>query len=363
MKSTEDQLVKPKNGKGCSDVATNLRYLAMLEFIPRQPASVSVDEIIQALNQRGYLIDKRSIQRDLIKLAQTFQLLSSKQKNTKHWSYAHDAPIRLFPSMDQHTALSFQLMNAYMQPLLAPKTLESIAPLFKKSAELLSKRTEVAARWQEKILVMPLGLSRLPPKVNAEVQKVIYQALLEECALRVKYRRANASVANEHLISPLGVVVRDYISYVVLVLNRSGNKGYWPLHRFEQAVMAKDDDYVRPDLFNLEVYANAKMNFTLSTAPTLMDELPLMQLELWMDKIVAVSVIECPISSTQTVSKQADGSFLLSATVADTHELRCWIRSQGKQLEVLQPIPLRVTIAEEIAELWQKYNPAILQAI
>lgn len=358
MPTTKDEPLKkkPKKSKGASVDKTALRYLDMLEFIPRED-DVSVEEIKQALERRGYVIDKRTVQRDLNKLAKTFNLQSSRGDGpSKRWSYAQDAPVKFFPSMDEHTALSFQLMQAFLKPLMAPETLDSMEPFFKKSAELLSQRTEVAARWQEKVHVIPLGLPRIPPTVNHDVQKVIYQALLHEQPLRVHYRSRSSEVYKEHLVSPLGLVIRDHVSYLVLVMNKSGHLGCWPLQRFKDAKEDLNAEYSRPDSFNLAAYAKENIGFKMSNAPTVMGESPPLELELRMDEISAVSVAECPVSARQTMSKQADGSFLLSASVPDTHELRCWIRSLGQRVEVLAPGHLRAEIAEEIASMFQRYK-------
>lgn len=353
MPNAKDELVKrkkPKREKGYSTVYTALRYLDMLEFIPREEA-VSVEEVMQALERRGHLIDKRSVQRDLQKLAKTFSLVSSKDGRSRRWSYSEKAPVRFLPAMDEHAALSFQLIQAYMQPLLAPETLDSIAPLFKKSAERLSQRSEPPARWQEKIHVLPLGLPRIPPKIDPEVQFQVYQALLWELPLRIHYRARNSRSFKEHFITPLGLVIRDYVSYVVAAMNDTGPIRQFALHRFKDAEL-EDAEYLCPDGFNLAAYANEEFGFQMSKSKTL-------ELELWLDKEAARSVDECHISKRQSLVEQADGNFLLSARVPNTLELRRWIHSLGQQAEVLKPDFLRADFADEIAAMSKRYKTRI----
>ena len=338
----------PKREKGFSVVDTSLRYIAMLEFIPRDPESVSVNDIIQALERRGFIVDKRSIQRDLIKLSQLFKLTPSKEGQSNRWSFSEDAPIIFFPSMDEHTAISFQLIQAYMRPLLAPETLDSIAPLFKKSAERLSQRAEPPARWQEKIHVLPLGLQRITPKVDPDVQENVYQALLWELPLQIHYQPRNADNTKDYFITPLGLVIRDYVSYVVAAMKNDGSVRQFALHRFKSAEIV-DEEYLIPAGFNLAAYANENFGFQMSEATTL-------DLSLWMDKSAAVSVAECQVSERQTMIEQEDGSVILSAMVPNTLELRRWICSFGQQVEVLQPGYLRAEIAEEIGAMLKRYH-------
>lgn len=196
--------------------------------------------------------------------------------------------------------------------------------------------------------MLPLGLPRQPPKIDLEVQSMVYQALLDECPLRVGYLPRNSKKPKEYLVTPLGLVVRDYVSYIVVAMHNDGSVRYLPLHRFK-TVEPEDIDPVRPAGFNLASYANDNFGFQVGESPTL-------DLVLWMDKDAAVSVAECPVSKKQSMAEQADGSFLLSAVVPSTLELRRWIYSFGKQVEVLEPGPLRAEIAEEIAAMLQRYN-------
>ena len=337
----------PKRGEGFSVGKTSDRYLEMLELIPKEPDEVTAGEIMQVLERRGYNIDIRSIQRDLHKLAPIFRLVSSNEK-PKRWSYSEDAPVRMFPSMDEHTALSFQLMQAFMLHLLPPQTLDSINPWFKKAAVRLSQRKEVAARWQEKIHVLPLGLPRQPPTVDPRIQDEVYEALLYELPMRIHYRGRSSERFKEYLISPLGLVVRDYITYVVAAKNDDGELRQFLLHRFKDAEI-EDGEYYRPDLFNLKAYAKEKFVRQLGPSAT-------MDIKLWLDKDAAISVAECPVDKRQTLSEQADGSFLLTATVPNTQELLRWIYSLGNQVEVLKPDFWRNKVKDEISAALERYQ-------
>lgn len=358
MPATKNNPEKKKDAKrkeGFSYHETTLRHLAVLELIPRAPDSITAEEIHQALEDRLFLISKRTIQRDLDgKLSRVFKLVFREDGVTKHWSYADDAPVRIFPSMDEHTALSFQLMRVFLKPLLPPETLENIAPWFKQSAERLSQRKVATAKWQEKIHVLPLGLQRQPPTIDPKIMETVYEALLHEQSLKIHYRKRGAKSDEEYHISPLGLVLRDYVCYVVAAKNVDGEIRQFLLHRFKKA-SKEGAKYSRPAGFNLAAYAE-KMGVSKSNAPTIMGESTPIELELWMDEDAAISVAECPVSKGQQMKKQADGSFILSATVQNTQELHRWIYSFGKQVEIMQPGYLRAEVAEEIATMSKRYE-------
>ena len=52
-----------------------LRQIAMLELIPRSPRKTYTKEIKNKLADRGFEIDERSIQRDLVALERTLPLV------------------------------------------------------------------------------------------------------------------------------------------------------------------------------------------------------------------------------------------------------------------------------------------------
>jgi predicted DNA-binding transcriptional regulator YafY len=340
---------KSKRASGFKVVDTSLRYLEMLEFIPREPEAVTVEQIGQSLSRRGFDIDVRTIQRNLNTLAPIFDLTCCNEGKLNRWSYSSEAPIKFFPSMDENTALSFQLMQAFLKPLLAPETLNALDPLFRKSAERLSQRSGRSARWQEKIHVLPLGLPRKPPKVDPEVQFDVYQSLLYEFPMEIVYQARSSAKPKVYVVSPLGLVIRDYITYLVAVLHEDGSIRQFAMHRFKSAGYI-DVKYCRPAGFKLESYANESFGFLLPNESQFID------LELRMDKAAALSVIECPVSIKQVMSEGEDGSFILKATLKNTLELRRWIHAFGLQVEVLKPIWLRDDFANELAEMLKRYR-------
>ena len=54
---------------------TTIRYLEMLQFLPRYPRKKSLSEIRDHLNACGYKVSDRTIQRDLKKLETPFGLI------------------------------------------------------------------------------------------------------------------------------------------------------------------------------------------------------------------------------------------------------------------------------------------------
>ena len=65
---------------------------------------------------------------------------------------------------------------------------------------------------------------------------------------------------------------------------------------------------------------------------------------------------EAPVSVDQKIHKQKDGLFELTATLADTFQLRWWLRGYGDEVEVLAPEALRQEFVEMTREFEKMYG-------
>ena len=96
---------------------TFVRYYLILSLLKPYPRRVTCTDIRSALGNQG--VDPRvlrTIQRDLEKLSAHFPI-DGDQRKPRGWCWANDASV-LLPGMDLHTALTFRLMNQFMQPLI-----------------------------------------------------------------------------------------------------------------------------------------------------------------------------------------------------------------------------------------------------
>ena len=276
---------------------TSQRYLAMLEAIPRWPSAITVEQLMAALERRGHIIDKRSVQRDLNKLAEQFGLSHDKDGKFKVWYFEENAPVSMLPSMDEHTALAFQLVKAFLTPMLPPETLEMVKPWFDISDSKLASRKTRSARWQEKILIIPPGLPRQTPRIDPDVQSGVTQSLLEEVPILIHYKSRQAKSARRHLVSPLGLVMRERISYLIAYIHEKETVSQFAMHRIVSMDWDEEEPkYRRPKDFNLKQYVE-EGNLAIQKG-----QAKDLDLELWLDAQVAVGVKECPVNRKQTLA-------------------------------------------------------------
>lgn len=314
---------------------TILRQWSMLRRIPRHPGSVGTRELKDKLEQEGFLIDVRTIQRDLEKLSGLFPLSCETRGKANRWFWMEEATVMDLPGMEPATAVAFRLAEEYLAPLLPNATIKHLEPHFRRAREILKpERGTRLAVWPDKVQVIAGGPALTPPSVKPEVQEAVYRALLEDRQLVCTYRSKDAVQPKSYPINPLGLVFRDGVVYLVGTAKDYAEVRHFALHRMEAAMML-ETPCRRPPGFNFQTYVKAEQLFAypLSRGP--------IDLELAFDKGAAVHLTERLLSKDQRVTQNNDGRVMVRATVKDTLELRWWLLGFGDKVEVLAPQALR----------------------
>lgn len=340
---------KKKRGRSHGVTDTSKRYLDMLGKIPRAPQMITVADIKKSL-ARDYDITTRTIQRDLLKLATEFKLECKSEGRSNYWSFQKTSPNWMFPRMDAHTAISFELAKPLLQPLLPPDSIKTIKQWFDLSAETLKDRDQPLARWSDKIHIRPHGLIRARPTTRDGISETVYWATLNETPLTMCYHKRDSEHNEHYQISPLGIVVSDQITYLVASKHPSRALRYFALHRIISIFPDKTIQFTSPSGFNLHHYADEEFGVRVG-------ETQVLDLTLRMTNSFHKLVEESPISPRQWSVKDGEHYYKLTApSMLNTYELRAWIRSMGKNAEVLEPGFLRQELANEFNLMAEKYR-------
>ncbi len=324
------------------------RQMAMLQKIPRHPRRISTSELQEKLSAGGFLVDLRSIQRDLVKLSQKLPLLADGSK-PQGWSWMPNADQMDVPSQEPQAALVFHLAEQYLHSLLPASTLAYLAPWFKQAAGVLDAQGNGLSKWRSNVRVLAPGQPLQSPPTDEAAQAVITQALLEGKRVSVIYRPWSKEEAKEYVANPLGLVVRDQVIYLVCTFWNYPDIKQLVLHRVISAELL-DEVAKRPKGFNLDEYI-ARGEFGLPSKSG-------KSITLVVDFSVpaSVSVRERPLSKTQQVEELADGAVRFTATVPDTRELRCWLLGFGAEIEVIAPADLRDNMRHVAMALASRYK-------
>ena len=338
------------------------RFMAMLEKIPRWPGEITPEVMCHKLCAMGFDVSLRTVQRNLEFMNVTDPGLERERtgKESYRYHFKANAPVRISPSLDDHTALAFELADAFLRELMPPETIVALKPFVREAGKRLANRKQIAAaQWKDKIHVFPLGLRRKAPRIRPEVRDVVYQALLDDRVLRIVHASRGKKESKEFVISPLGLVVRDYLIYLYGLPKEQNDKEKkqvlaFALHRTLSAEMLKDDLYVKPEGFLLKDYED------LASMPIKGSASPVIQLKLRVSESSTFSIRECPLVGRQALESDTDdptgNGLIVCAEVPNTVELRQWIRSLGPNAEVLEPKILRDELIKDFVQLLARYG-------
>ena len=324
------------------------RHWLMLRMIPRR-GKITTTEIKDRLEREHNVSTTiRTIQRDLISLSRPFPLVPDDHKPCG-WSWGKGADQFDIPGMDLPTALTFKLIEAYLAPLMPRPVLQSLTPHMESAANLLAQQGESKlGLWPEKVCVIPAGQPLLEPEIDPEVLEVVYEALLGNCRFTAKYRRRGEEDIVEYEISPLGLVFRDKVIYLVATLRDYEDVMLLVLHRMRSPRLL-EKPVTKPAGFTLREYvASGELQFQ--------EQPGTIKLVALFDSYASAHLIETPLSSDQRVKVTRDDRRRVEATVQDTQQLRWWLLSFGDNVEVVKPKWLRMEFEEISRNLSEMYS-------
>lgn len=316
---------------------TLLRQWTMLRMIPRHPRKITVSDLAARLEQQGFPVTERTVQRDLQTLSgELFALTVDDRSRPYGWQWARDAEAMDIPGMEPQTALAFKLAGRFLSPLLAPSTLDSLEPHFRQAERVLRSVGGSPRAWPDKVRTVTRGQSLIPPRVDPEVLMVAYDALFEGRRFAGRYRRRYDGEMREYVVNPLGLVFRDGVIYLIASLFDYDDVVQLALHRMLRAE-SLEETARRPEGFDLDGYLRSGgLDYRVGES---------LRLRLQVSLEVAFHLEETPLAEDQRLSRREDGAAEVRATVRDTLQLRWWLLGLGSNVEVLGPEALRAEVA------------------
>ena len=340
-----------------------LRAIRMLQVIPQGPAKITSTQILERLQGRyDYLVDKRTVERDLLELSAIFPIGCDDRSKPYgwYWSEAIDG----FPALDPTSALACLLAGKFLEPIMPLSVRSKLEPNIARAKNALKTMRGGIGKWEDKVRVVPRGLQLLPAEIEPSVLSAVYESLLAGRRFKGRYRkkdrgdaeragregretggreqgsRGETAAADEYVVNPLGLVHRHNVAYLVCTLWDFADIVQLALHRFESAAMM-DEPVAAPAGFSLDAYIAADaFAYPHSEQP--------ITIELAFAPEAGAHLRETFLAADQRIVEKA-GRLHLSAAIRPSQELLWWILGFGDQVEVIRPAPLRQEIAE-IAE-------------
>lgn len=327
---------------------TLLRQWQMLRHIPRYPQKISARILMQRLADEGYIVSKRTVERDLISLSLTFPLAQDDRDKEYGWSWQKDAPSFDLPALSNTEALTMLMVEQHLTGLMPTTTLDVLRPYFlsaQRQLDLTSKSKKFKS-WLSKVRTIQPNQTLIPPKINANVQTIVYEALLTGKQLKINYKNREGHLKN-YRIHLLGLVQRGAIIYLNVRINDFENLRMLALHRVQSAEIL-DYETVYPEGYKLDTeIASGSFDFGEGRAVELIIKLSVE---------AAKHLFETPLSKDQQSQILDDDQVLVTATVVDTPQLKWWLLALGEGVEVIQPDSLRNQIKDTLQKTLQFYQ-------
>jgi predicted DNA-binding transcriptional regulator YafY len=324
-----------------------LRQWAMLRALPRAPRKISVQALLEHLADAGFTTTDRTLQRDLLYLSDLFPI-SCDDAKPKGWFWSELAVSIELPGMDVHTALTLVIIEQSVTQVLPSSTYRHMQSWFEQARKVINSAPAKFSNWKSRICVIDRRMLFVTPKTDPLVQNVVYDGLLNGLQIEVTYLAISSNdPAKTYTVSPLGLVIRDRLVYLVCTVKTYKAPRLLAIHRIQSARLLENK--VRSSS-NIEIVDIAQKALSITQNDKNIN------LQLIVSPLIKKYLQEAPLSSRQTVVRYDDTSFLISADVQDSQQLRSWIRSLGNEAIVVKPNYLRQQLRDELALLSKRYS-------
>lgn len=333
-----------------------VRQQQLLKLIPRYPRTISAQKLQDRLLDQGIEVHIRTIQRDLNALSQVFIGIDNfkNQDNGLEWFWSEDAPLLNLSGLTINQALSFVMVKKYLTPLFPEVTLNELNPFFEQAESTLEAvHGNSLHKWFKKVAVVPPTQPLLPPHIDSTTHKTIRNALLSDVQVSIVYK-PNGGKAKSYQLNPLGLVIRNVVTYLIATKAETTEVRMFALHRISEA-NPTEFAAVQPENFNLQDYIDAgHMGFNVTGD----HGIKTVKIKALFSTGAARHLYETPLSDDQQLTQYDQDKIQVTATVPDTEQLFWWLLGFGDQIEVLEPPSIRQKITEIAHNLASKYQKA-----
>ncbi|MDO4997362.1 MAG: WYL domain-containing protein [Neisseria sp.] len=296
--------------------------LEMLRHIPKN-RKITADEMHAKLAAIGFQRDKRSIQRNLKKLAEYFPDIEMDERSKPYgYRWLEKSAGLALPTLTEAQALVLLMAQEQLKHQLPNNILASMSSFFEQAKRTLvfDHKNSLASEWLGKVAAVPLSYPVLPAAIDSEMFNEVSMALFHNRQLTIEYRNLHGKTHTAR-VCPLALVQQEARTYLVVQYEDEQIR-HLALNRF-LSVRALQQTFERPLNFDLESYCQAghfyygdqRMLVRFDTTP-----------------MNAFYFQETPLSTDQIVIAQNADSVRFQATVVDSRLFDWWLAKFGDEI-------------------------------
>ncbi|MGK0290008.1 MAG: putative DNA-binding transcriptional regulator YafY [bacterium] len=333
----------------------------MLQLIPRYPDTTTASKLHKRLQLEGIVVDLKTVQRNLkaISEMQGFPIVRDPEDGGKHssraiqWSWAQDAPEVNIAGMNPPTALTYKLAKEFLSRYMPQSLLKNIEPYFERAETVLEHFVDKKVRtYPEKIRVIQRGPKQKPAKVDLDIWNIVCEAILLGKRFEMGYLKRGENEIQTREFTPLGIVFREPMVYIVGVFGDFEEPRQLALNRIQSAMLSDKTRKIVKD-FDLDQYIKAG-NFDYIESGKERS----LKIKLLMDTQTVQNLEENPLGDDQVITEVEgnDKKRIVTVTMLNSSQFRWWVLGYGETIEVLEPQELRDEFRERAQKMLDLYQ-------
>lgn len=183
----------------------------ILKLLPVKAQALSTTTIYERLVAQGIRASKRTVQRDLERLASDYPHVHGCETGAGNIWWADRALSRL--SLLPTDAMNLTMIMDQAARMGMQAQVDNLAPLHDYAKALL-KDARPTEDWTKKLVSTTRFITLRPSKVYPEVLAVLQRALLDDYAVEALYLKRGATEPKAYRLKPLGLSYQDSNIYL-----------------------------------------------------------------------------------------------------------------------------------------------------
>lgn len=377
---------------------TFLRRLEILNFLKTKRSSVGTEQILQHLNDAGYLDSNeakhksqfRLIQRDLTFLLgdvhENFNDDDAEAENqppneydndfgllverglgkSRHWRLDPYQQLNYdFERMPAFMALALSVTQKHLTQVLPTSTQHELKRIFQNAEAKLQKSEQKLShhhyqRLTDSVEFFQRGQRLQTPQFDMHILDTIYRAILEGKRVNVSYRGQKGN--KDYELHPFGVAIMLPKLYLIGkkhedIHKTESNDNFrsFLIHKIEHIDLSRQPSYIPSD-FKIKAYLDqGNMDVLLQHSDTTIYPL-ILELSTTQNSSLLMDLQESPISTSQSLTKIDNTTWHLKADVKRTIQLKNWLLALGFQAKIRSPTIIRNDLITAIDAIRENYN-------
>lgn len=343
------------------------RRLLILSRLPDGQDGITIDDVVDYLQQTSHACDKRTVQYDLAAMgneASIWRLLGvrllkqpSPLGRSLRWSHAAGSRHRLLRALGREDALMLSLLGQQLRYLMPASAQAQLAAYLPSAAQLLRQPANAAyARFLDRIRILPEGPERTMPEQAVAHMAEIGEALLQGEQIDMCYIASGQDQEKHYRLHPVGLVQQGLFHWLLAIKDH---------HQGDADLMSRIQSFRCDRMVGV---ARLPHQAVMRNVPSLDKALQAGRLAFFASEPIRLSLRfaptpearrlcdsyrDAPMGSGQYIVENGEGGYDLHTTVRRSLQLEWQLQREADRVTVLAPADLRAHMQQFAHAAWK----------